>query len=322
MAMTITADRKALERDLPPPQHRQPTFDIRQPMTMRERDVFLWVLFAFTAMMVLFNRLASKPILHGHSTPYATTSTVEQKIKIFCFGDSLTAGMSPPLKTFFPYGPHLQNAFSEETNQAVVVTHSGFPGWTSIQLLPELQAALSGYPSQHQQQQQQQQQQQPASSSSLPSQLPSLLATPQSGYPPNYGLILLLAGTNDLAWNTANPDLVATNVIALHQTAHGMGVPHTIAVAIPPSAFQKRFPQVAESAARVNELLQDYCQTEPRATFVPFPLPYRSSGTNDNSEDVNWSTDGLHLSPRGYQKMGQSLAPIVEEILLGKADNS
>mmetsp|Transcript_25173 Transcript_25173/g.59883 ORF Transcript_25173/g.59883 Transcript_25173/m.59883 type:complete len:148 (+) Transcript_25173:165-608(+) len=50
--------------------------------------------------------------------------------KVFCYGDSLTAGTSPPHVGNFPYGPHLEDSLSRDDGN-VVVRWKGLPGWTA-----------------------------------------------------------------------------------------------------------------------------------------------------------------------------------------------
>jgi lysophospholipase L1-like esterase len=64
----------------------------------------------------------------------------------------------------------------------------------------------------------------------------------------------------------------------------------------------------ASLAQTVNNELKEYCQTESRATFVPFPFEYAR-------DDEKWAYDGLHFSAEGYRVLGLSLAPVVEQII-------
>ena len=67
-------------------------------------------------------------------------------MRIFCYGDSLTSGSSPPSNALFPYGPHLErelndllratarssaDAASPPDATAVAVRWRGLPGWTA-----------------------------------------------------------------------------------------------------------------------------------------------------------------------------------------------
>ena len=77
---------------------------------------------------------------------------------------------------------------------------------------------------------------------------------------------------------------------------------------IPPSGYQAANTQAAELAAQVTRNLELFCENEERSTFVPFPFPFESGG-------IHWNEDTLHFSPKGYSLLGESLAPIVSNVL-------
>jgi lysophospholipase L1-like esterase len=121
-------------------------------------------------------------------------------------------------------------------------------------------------------------------------------------------LVIVLAGANDLACND-DPTVISDIIQALHRICHGEGVPHTLAVGIPPSGYQSLNEEAASLARTVNNQLKEYCQSESRASFVPFPFEYAR-------DDEKWACDGLHLSAEGYRVLGLSLAPVVEQIII------
>lgn len=256
---------------------------------MRERDFFASVLSIFTFLMVLFGRLASKPVVHTYHYPASTIVTKAMSNSnnnnvlpksILCFGDSLTAGTSPPRMENYPYAPHLERLLRERYSWNVVVHHVGYPGWTSGALLSELPR--------------------------LPDNPPAVA--------------ILLAGTNDLAYET-DPSKIVGSIVQLHEACHQQGIPHTVAIAIPPSGYQSQYPQAAELAATVNQQLAQYCHQKQQqrqqqrlptsSSFVEFPFAF-------DRQDERWSPDGLHFAPIGYQSLAESLAPIVADILAGQ----
>lgn len=85
------------------------------------------------------------------SSQEASTSIVSRQRRILCYGDSLTAGTSPPFNELFPYGPYLETELntSKEEEEEVVVRWRGLPGWTSQQMVDYnsnigLQSSLDG----------------------------------------------------------------------------------------------------------------------------------------------------------------------------------
>jgi lysophospholipase L1-like esterase len=123
---------------------------------------------------------------------------------------------------------------------------------------------------------------------------------------PSLSLVILLAGTNDLGYGRPVEDIVES-VVGLHRVCYEE-VPHTLAIGIPPSAYQSSNPEFAEYARQANEKIQLFCESEKRATFFSFPFGWAQN-------DDRWASDGLHFSARGYQVLGEFLAPIVEQIL-------
>jgi len=124
---------------------------------------------------------------------------------------------------------------------------------------------------------------------------------------PPVSIAILLLGANDLAYSEAAP--ILDNIVKLHKVCYDQGVLHTVAIGIPPSGYQSINGVAAAKAHNVNHGLAQYSFEEKRATYVPFPFSFDRNGDK-------WSPDGLHFSPKGYQILGESLAPIVQEILL------
>lgn len=244
---------------------------------MRERTAYLIFLGVFGLLMIIFDRIGARGVAKRsgvRTAALAMSSSTLQKttktLRVFCYGDSLTAGTSPPEGQMFPYAPHLERALQQQFNPAVTVRHRGLPGWTSDDMLKaDAPEAIKG-------------------------------ETPMQ-------VAIILAGTNDLG-QVPDPSPIIANVIGLHRLCHETGVPHTVAIGIPSSGYQTMFPEAAQKAQAVNDALAHYCASEPKATFVPFPFGFGQG-------DDNWSPDGLHFSPKGYQILGESLAPLVQTIL-------
>jgi lysophospholipase L1-like esterase len=199
-----------------------------------------------------------------------STSQTKKPLRVFCYGDSLTAGTSPPSFQEFPYAPHLELILKQQLNPGVSVQHRGLPGWTSNDLLhSDAPEAIKG-------------------------------ASPVK-------VAIILAGTNDLG-QTPDPTPIIENIIGLHRLFYAAGVRHTVAIGIPSSGYQSVVAEAAQKAQTVNDALARFCESEPKATYVPFPFGFGQG-------DDKWSSDGLHFSPKGYQILGESLAPVVQKLL-------
>ena len=230
------------------------------------------------------------------TSPTTMASKTARKLpkRVFCFGDSLTAGTSPPTHDLYPYARYLENALtSREGKPEITVGWKGFPGWTSSLLLTD--AGFSDILNNAKRKR--------TSEESSQTQI-------DQGLPP-FDLVIILAGTNDLAYSI-EADPIFEDIKSIHNLALDKGCAHTLALGIPPSGWQERSEQARDMAASVNEQLESWATTtneQPTTTYLPFPIQ-----TYDRTSDL-WSPDGLHFSEKGYELLGNSLAPIVDEIL-------
>ncbi|VEU34186.1 unnamed protein product [Pseudo-nitzschia multistriata] len=231
--------------------------------------------------------------------------------RVFCFGDSLTAGTSPPNHDLFPYAKHLEeslnkhklnpsdNVVLDNIERTVQVRWKGYPGWTAPSLLRN--GGLSDIIEKAAQQQQQQETEGSVSSSE------------EEGQHTAIDLVVVLAGTNDLA-HSKDGQSIFESIKSIHEQAFSQGHVHrTIALGIPPSGWQVHSESARSLALEVNSKLESWSATtstsDAKTVFVPFPIQ-----EYDRNSDL-WSPDGLHFSPKGYQSIGESLAPIVADIL-------
>ena len=98
--------------------------------------------------------------------------------RIFCYGDSLTAGTAPPSDQLFPYGPHLEKELNYnllEGDQAVMVRWRGLPGWTASTLVDYVSDGSVG-----------------------------LQSAVMGIRDPSLSLVIILAGTNDIGALTSS----------------------------------------------------------------------------------------------------------------------
>ena len=204
-------------------------------------------------------------------------------LRVLAYGDSLTAGtvaVDAP-DELFPFAPHLEAALQEQATRAapVVVRHRGLPGWTAVAMLRSVDDHAAG----------------------LCGILRRICDPPAS-------LAIIIAGTNDLGCR-ASADEIVDALQGLHRAAHALNVP-TLAVGLPPSAFQARDATAAATAGEVNTRLREWCASHPDVAFEPHPM----GATYDPSSGC-WSSDGLHLSPEGYRRTGEGLAEGVRQVL-------
>lgn len=210
----------------------------------------------------------------------SSSTSLRRTYHILAYGDSLTAGVSGHER--FPYSNYLMESLQFKNNASV--QYRGMPGWTTEQMVQIVEN-----------------EQQPT----------SLYSALHNGSF-HIDVVLLLAGTNDLAYGFT-ADHIVQNLIQLHQYCSNNHVAHTVAIAIPPSAYQASVDSAAILAASINQKLKLWSEQVSRVTFVPFPFEYNKY--NDKNITKLWHTDQLHFSELGYRMLGTSLAPIVDEIL-------
>ena len=239
------------------------------------------------------------------STPQAQGALTTAPRRVFCYGDSLTAGTSPPHDELFPYGPHLERELNRLYNnqEAVMVRWRGLPGWTADSMVKYVTDTSYG--------------------------LTSVLDSIRN---PSLSLVIILAGTNDIGLltssmssSTTKEDFIDVNlavkpILQLHQTCldcqdeHGTNLNiHTLAVGIPTSAWQSMNSNASKLCNDMNDAIKKFASNEDRVTYFDFPFVYEQRDDSIN----NWSGDGLHFSMMGYETLGKALAPCVKEILDG-----
>mmetsp|Transcript_40192 Transcript_40192/g.97087 ORF Transcript_40192/g.97087 Transcript_40192/m.97087 type:complete len:294 (+) Transcript_40192:219-1100(+) len=218
-----------------------------------------------------------------------------EEVRIFCYGDSLTAGTcSDTPFELFPYAPHLEkllnnNDANSENYRRFVVRHRGLPGWTAKEMVRVADEPQYG--------------------------LRTIIKNIKD---PSLSVVIILAGTNDVGYaissSSSNDDgakSVVSDVTALHEMVWQQGI-KTIGVGIPPSGYQSMVNDAKVVVDNVNGQLRTLLseqQTDLKTTFVEFPFEYQPNGEN-------WSSDGLHFSPKGYEVLARHLAQPVRDVVL------
>ena len=206
--------------------------------------------------------------------------------RIFCYGDSLTAGTIPGCEPqLFPYGPILeQHLKMKNYGENFAVRWKGLPGWTAASMVENQSVDGVG--------------------------LHALIQNK------GVNLCVLLAGTNDLGamFSTTCSDddvanRIAESVISLHEIAHSDGV-STIAIGIPSSGFQEQTPLAKSIRVKANNIIKDWCHHKGGlALYADFPFGWIPG-------DKRWASDTLHLSEIGYNEIADYLAKIYTKNLL------
>ena len=224
----------------------------------------------------------------------SSTSSASSSVpkRIFCYGDSLTAGTAPPSDQLFPYGPHLEDELNKEGT--VMVRWRGLPGWTSSTMVDYMDDSTNGLRA----------------------------AVDGIRNPSSVSLVIILAGTNDIGsytssmmttggggGGTIDASSAVEPILQLHNACLNFNI-QTLAVGIPGSAWQEMNADAKKVCSEMNDALQTFASREDGVSYMEFPFAYQRG-------DSKWSGDGLHLSSEGYELLGRSLAPCVKLILDG-----
>jgi len=115
-----------------------------------------------------------------------------------------------------------------------------------------------------------------------------------------FGVAIILGGTNDLGGK--NPDNVFNNLKTMHELAAKKGC-KTYAVTIPELAAEEHETWVYPIRSKINNMLKEYCaKRKIQVIDLAAAIPY-STLTEEERKDL-WD-DGLHFTPKGYDKFGE-----------------
>jgi len=218
--------------------------------------------------------------------PNGSHTVLSPTKRILAFGDSLTAGYYLNGFRFAPYGAALAEALLPEIQSEVWVC--GLSGLTAREMAVKKNARqLQDVCHRH------------------GKGLKRILS--DNG---PFDIVLIMAGTNDLARNDASQaEAVIADIKALHAACHAVGV-RTIALGIPPRDAVVRDTSYCRYWESVNKRLENWAHgTEGIATFIDTAvlIPFASNGF--------WEHDGLHLSKAGSRHLGKKLAPALRSLL-------
>jgi lysophospholipase L1-like esterase len=150
-----------------------------------------------------------------------------------------------------------------------------------------------------------------------------------------YDLIIILGGTNDLAYKMEDGLQGATEIFEqglkplydfVLKTTKSSLVLMTVpmrSVDVSQASWSR---SARENREHLNHLILEWAEQEKRAysmdlsTMVPFPIPIASRRDDDDEdnqfgEGSFWSPDGLHMSEEGYGKVGELLGETIQGLL-------
>ena len=191
--------------------------------------------------------------------------------RVLCFGDSLTEGYTfQQSGEFHPYSIKLRRLLEEHIKGAPVVVDTA--GVSGEVVVPTMTQRLDQF-------------------------------LKESSQP--YDWIIILGGTNDLGRGLPAEELLP-NLLGLHDRAKQTGC-RTLALALPQFRYELEpdCEEYRKKKAKINEGLKKYCEESGSKTiYVDLwnGLPF---GSLPKDEMALYWVDGLHMTPKGYDKMAQ-----------------
>lgn len=115
-------------------------------------------------------------------------------------------------------------------------------------------------------------------------------------------IVVILAGTNDIAGNTgpATPEMVFDNIVSMIELAKFNNIKIILCSVLPVLDYPwSKGKDPVKNIATLNNLLQDYAKTN-NIVYVDY---YNSMKDNLSGLDKKYSEDGVHPNLTGYKTM-------------------
>ncbi|KAL9943150.1 hypothetical protein ACHAQF_002156 [Verticillium nonalfalfae] len=202
----------------------------------------------------------------------------KRPLRIFCFGDSLTAGYSGFGSSYTPYSEVLETKLAAAFPDADVRVHeNGMPGdiVSAEAFNRRLRAELD--------------------EAKMP-----------------YDWVLILGGTNDIAYKIA-PETIVDNLKESYRIALDKGS-KVLALTVPQTHARARW--VVDARRAVNEGIMAYDDPKSYAFDLASAIPYFALPPPKRT--LYWD-DGVHLTPSGYEWMGGHVADALIKIMIEEA---
>jgi lysophospholipase L1-like esterase len=223
----------------------------------------------------------------------ATANKNTNILRILAFGDSLTEGFTDFGLTFHPYSRSLQFRLCSLLPHHPIAIHTH--GKSGDRVLDSLQGTFL-------------------------SRLRALCPGPED---PKYNLVIILGGTNDLAFKGRlddGPEQIFEGLKACYEVVRGSFGASLLCLTIPERAVDGQSPRSRASREKLNSLIADYvasCQDEvaggPSVLLMDLAkmAPFDAEGASGGGDGALWSFDGLHMTADGYDFVGEELASFV-----------
>lgn len=139
----------------------------------------------------------------------------------------------------------------------------------------------------------------------------------------DYDLVLIIAGTNDLAFEKYSENDIIKNIKILHEICHNKNIPTMIST-IPQTEYYED--SYVKRRNNVNNGLNIFYKeiiknNKIKCIYFDFnkKLPFHEMKKND--QKLYWGKDGLHLTPKGYQFLASLIFETIKPFLIQNISN-
>lgn len=218
-----------------------------------------------TRAVIVQELFRSLPIPSSYPTIMAALRRA--MVKILLIGDSLTEGFYHHGMRFHSYGVRLEERLAASIGPKFSIDQRGVSGEETYHMAKRLHHILAGQPADE-----------------------------------PFDIVCVLGGTNDLADDANTPETIFHNLEAMYTSVHNHNNHATLVPITIPQSFVRDEGYLA-NRAEVNRLILNYRRDDPLVVPVDLEhlLPYY--GVNQLKDDEYWD-DGLHMTPKGYDKLG------------------
>jgi lysophospholipase L1-like esterase len=130
-------------------------------------------------------------------------------------------------------------------------------------------------------------------------------------------IVVILAGTNDIAQNTGpiTVEHIAGNIFSMAELARANGIEPVLCSVLPVKEYywRKRIDPVP-LIIRLNELVSSYC-TKNNIIYIDY---YPLLANKDHGLDEKYTSDGVHPNTEGYKRMDTLTEKAITEALQNK----
>ena len=127
-------------------------------------------------------------------------------------------------------------------------------------------------------------------------------------------VVVILAGTNDIAGNTgpSTLEMIMDNLTSMSELARANNIKVILCSVLP--AFDYPWKKGMEPNIKIpklNELIKSYCSKND----IYFLDYFSEMNDGNNGMIAALTTDGVHCTPEGYTKMESMVVPAIEKVL-------